>query len=161
MQQAARLATLAACIALASPAVAEDADAIESVDATDPEKLASLIRDLGYRATVEQDDAGDPMISSSAGGSDFHIYFYGCEGGGQCRTLLFQVGYDLESGTTVDVVEDWNENVLFGRAYLDEEADPWVEMPVNLFGGVNRANFEDTFDWWEVVLDDFERHIGL
>ena len=159
MKQAARAATLGACIALASPVVAGDMDAI--VDATEPEKLASLIRDFGYRATVEQDDAGDPMIRSSAGGSDFLIYFYGCDGGEQCRTVLFQAGYDLESGTTGEVIEDWNENVLFGRAYLDEEADPWIEMPVNLFGGVNRENFADTFDWWETVLEGFERHIGL
>ena len=159
MKRAASLAIPGVCIALASPVVAGDADAI--VDATQPEKLASLIRDLGYRAAVEQDDAGDPMIRSSAGGSDFLIYFYGCEGGKQCRTVLFQVGYDLESGTTGDVIEEWNETVLFGRAYLDEEADPWLEMPVNLFGGVNRKNFADTFDWWETVIAGFERHIGL
>lgn len=155
MKVAAPLATLAACIALASPVLAE------SVDATDPEKLASLIRDLGYRATIEQDDVGDPMIRSSAGGIEFLIYFYGCDGGERCRTVLFQVAYDLESGTTADVVENWNENMLFGRAYLDEESDPWLEMPVNLFGGVTSENFVDTFDWWETVLDDFESHIGF
>lgn len=161
MKQAARLATLAACLALTFPVLAESVAATESVDATEPEKLASLIRDLGYRATVEKDNAGDPMISSSAGGVEFNIYFYGCEGGERCRSVLFQVGYDLESGTTVDLIEEWNENVLFGRAYLDDEADPWLEMPVNLFGGVNRDNFADTFDWWETVLGEFESHIGF
>jgi Putative bacterial sensory transduction regulator len=161
MKQAARLATLAACTALASPVLAESTAAAESVDATEPETLASLIRELGYRASVEKDNAGDPMIRSSAGGVDFQIYFFGCEGGERCRSLLFQAGYNLESGTTVDVVEAWNEDVLFGRAYLDDEADPWVEMPVNLFGGVNRENFADTFDWWETVIGDFQRHIGF
>lgn len=155
MKQAARLTTLIACAAFGTPVHAE------SVDATEPDKLASVIRDLGYRASVEQDDAGDPMIRSSAGGIEFGIVFYGCTDGERCRTLLFQVGYDLESGTTAEVVEAWNEGILFGRAYLDEEADPWLEMPVNLFGGVSRENFEDTFDWWETILGDFERHIGF
>lgn len=24
----------------------------------------------------------------------------------------------------------------------------------------SRENFEDTFDWWEASVDDFEDHIG-
>lgn len=155
MKQALQLAALAACIILGSPARADN------VDATDPGKLASIIRDIGYKASVEPDNTGDPMIVSSAGGTDFHIYFFGCTDGAACRSLLFSIGYDLENGTTADVIEDWNETVLFGRAYLDEEADPWLEMPVNLFGGISRENFVDTFDWWETVLDGFATHIGF
>ncbi len=28
-------------------------------------------------------------------------------------------------------------------------------------GGVSRANFEDTYDWWEVIQSGFEEHIGF
>src|SRR5690606_34922028 len=104
---------------------------------------------------------GDPMIRSSAGGTEFAIYFYGCTDNVACKFVLFKVGFDLVNGTTDNVVNQWNANALFGRAYLDDEADPWLEMSVNLDGGVSRANFEDSYDWWEVILDGFEDHIGF
>lgn len=155
MKLSASLGMLAACAAFAPPLSAQ------TVDATDPAKLVAVIQDLGYRASLESDGIGDPMIGSSVGGVEFGIYFYGCTKGESCKSVLFKVGYDREEGTALDVVEAWNERTLFGRAYLDEESDPWVEMSVNLFGGVSRKNFEDTYDWWEVVLDDFEKHIDL
>ena len=142
-------------------AYAASAPAQSLVDASDAEKLGEIIRDLGYRATVSTDGVGDPMISTSVGGTDVTIFFYGCEDNANCRTLLFKVGYDLEDGTTLEVINAWNEMNLFGRAYLDDESDPWIEMAVNLYGGVSRANFEDTFDWWDVVVGQFEDHIGF
>jgi hypothetical protein len=143
MSTAGKLAVSAACMLL-SPLLSAD-----TIDATDPAGLVSIIRDLGYRAALESDEVGDPMIRSSVGGTEFAILFFGCAKGKQCRSLLFKVGYDLDDGTTLDVINDWNATKLFGRAYLDEEADPWLELSVNTYGGVNRLNFEDTYDWWE------------
>ncbi len=150
------LFTAAALLAVVSAAQAE-----QNVDATDADVLASIIRDLGYRASVTLDSVGDPLIESSVGGTDVSIFFYGCEKGRQCKSLLFKVGYDLIEGTTLDVVNDWNETNLFGRAYLDDENDPWIEMSVNMMGGVSRTNFEDTFDWWDLVVGQFEDHIDF
>lgn len=133
----------------------------QPVDATDPERLVGIIRDLGYRARLETDRIGDPMIVSSVGGTDFNIYFFGCTEGARCMSLLFKVGYHLEAGTTLETVNAWNETSLFGRAYRDEDADPWLELAVNLHGGVSLDNFRDTFDWWEVILEEFEDHIGF
>lgn len=144
-------------------AAAPNADAEEVADATDPERLASIIRDLGYRAKLETDGVGDPIIHSSVGGTDFSILFYGCaeDSHDQCQVLLYKVGYDLTDGASLDLVNEWNATRLVGRAYLDEEDDPWLEMAVNMHAGVSRANFEDTFDWWEVSVDWFEAHIDF
>lgn len=133
----------------------------QAVDATDPEVLAEIIRDLGYRATIEEDGVGDPMIKSSVSGTDITIFFYGCTDNAACKSLLFKVGYDLTDGTTLDVINDWNVSALFGRSYMDDEDDPWLEMAVNMDGGVSRRNFEDTFDWWEVAVGQFEEHIDF
>jgi hypothetical protein len=153
-----RLISALACVLIA---LTGPSHAAGLVDAADAGQLAGLIRDLGYRARVETDNVGDPMIVSSVGGTDFSILFYGCENGANCTSLLFKVGFDLTEGATLEAVNAWNEKNLFGRAYLDDEADPWIEMPVNLFGGVSRENFEDSFDWWDVVVGRFEDHLGL
>lgn len=155
MKSLAKLAASALCFFLAP------AWAAETVDATDPAKLVSIIQALGYRATLESDGAGDPLIRSSVGGTEFFIYFYRCIDNKDCKVLLFRAGYDLHEGTTTEVVENWNETQLFGTAYLDEESDPWLEMSVNMDGGVTRRNFEDTYDWWEVIVEEFEEHIGF
>jgi len=151
-----RLAAIIAPLFLCTAAGAQ-----QLVDATDANVLAEIIKTLGYRAVVEADGVGDPMIRSSVTGTDFTIFFYGCTDNKNCKSVLFKVGYHLTDGTTLEVIDDWNETNLFGRAYLDDENDPWLEMPVNLEGDVSRANFEDTFDWWEVAVSKFEEHIFL
>jgi hypothetical protein len=157
-----KVLTLAAASAFVLLAAFE-AGAQELVDATDPEKLVAVIQELGYRALLDVDNIGDPVIKSSVGGTDFSILFFGCDeqNHDQCKLLLFKVGYDLDEGTTVDNVNEWNESRVVGRAYLDDEMDPWLEMAVNMDGGVSRRNFEDTFDWWEVSIEDFESHIDF
>jgi hypothetical protein len=131
----------------------------QTIDATDPERLVGIFQDLGYRAKLSTDRVGDPLITSSVGGTEFSIYFYGCEDNSACKMLLFKVGYDLNNGTTLDTVNAWNQMTLFGRAHLDDDNDPWLEMAVNLSGGVTRANIEDSFDWWEIIVEQFEDHI--
>lgn len=133
----------------------------EVVSAANPAQLATIIQDLGYKAKQDVDDIGDPIIYSGIGGTDFSIQFYGCDEStnDQCRVLLFRVGYDLPDGTNLKAVNEWNEQALVGRAYLDNEDDPWLEWAVNTFGGVTRQSFEDTYDWWEVALTNFENEI--
>lgn len=156
MNVSSRLSALSAfTVMLAAPLAAQQ------VDATDPGRLAQIIQNLGYKARVETDSIGDPMLASSAGGTDFSIYFYGCSDNVACKSVLFKVGYDLSAGTTLENVNEWNETSLFGRAYLDDDMDPWLEMAVNLDGGVSQANFEDTYDWWEVIIQQFEEHIDF
>lgn len=155
MRIATKLGAMAACAFLAPGLHAE------TLDATDPARLVSVIRELGYQAVLETDSVGDPLIKSSVGGTDFAIYFYGCTAGQSCKSLLFKVGYDLADGITLGTIEDWNEATLFGRAYLDDEADPWLEMAVNMDGGISRYNFEDNYDWWDVIVDGFEDQIDF
>ena len=151
-----RKLVLAALLAASPYAFAQ-----EIVDATNPGKLADIIRDLGYRAVLSTDSVGDPKIETSVNGTDATILFFGCEDNANCKILLFKIGYDLADGTELEVINTWNQEKLYGRAYLDDEKDPWIEMPVNLSGGVTRENFEDTFDWWDKVVGEFEQHIDF
>lgn len=157
--QAPALALAAAVAAFTSQPAAGG----ELLDAADPRKLVTMIRDLGYRAQLEKDEVGDPLIRSSVGGTRFAIIFYGCdqERHDGCDFVLYKVGYDLNDGIDLDLVNQWNATQLVGRAYRDDVDDPWLEMPWNLDGGVSRRNFESTFEWWELSVGQFEDHIGF
>lgn len=159
MRALAHISTAAIVMVLAQTSIAEELE--ELIDATDPERLVSVIQDLGYRAKLSVDDAGDPLILSSVGGTEFSLQFFGCSENkhDQCKLLMFRVGYDLEEGTNLETINSWNEMILVGRGYLDDESDPWFEWAVNMYGGVTRQNFTDSFDWWESSVRDFEEHI--
>ena len=155
----ARISAATVVLALAQSSIAEELE--ELVDATNPEGMISIIQDLGYRAKLDVDNTGDPIIHSSVGGTEFSLQFFGCteDNNDQCKMLLYKVGYDLDEGSDLKAVNSWNEMTLVARAYLDDESDPWLEWAINMYGGVSRQNFEDTFNWWEIALANFEDHL--
>jgi hypothetical protein len=143
-------------------ATAKSDSGVQIIDGTDPARLVNIIQDLGYRATLEEDAQGDPMIRSSVGGTQFALVFYGCsEQHDGCQILLFKAGYELNDKVGMDVINQWNATRLFGRAYLDDVSDPWLELVLNMQGGVTRAQFEKTFEWWETSVGEFEDEIGV
>ena len=137
------------------------AEAQTIVSAEDPEQLAAIVRELGFQAKLEKDDVGDPVIRSSSGGVDFRIYFYDCKSNKRCKSLHFSVGYDLEAGTTLDAVQQWNADKRFASAYLDSESDPFLQMDINTEGGITQKNFERSVELWQSLKGEFEDFIGF
>ncbi|MBT6272781.1 MAG: hypothetical protein HOI95_01450 [Chromatiales bacterium] len=39
------------------------------------------------------------------------------------------------------------------------QSDPFLEMNINMDGGLTVENFLDTLDWWRIVVRDFKQHI--
>jgi type 1 fimbria pilin len=141
--------------ACAAPAAAQ------MVKAQDPGSIVTALKDAGYEATLGTDGAGDPIITSKHEGSAFKILFYNCTNNTNCATVQFHSGYEIQSGIALDKINAWNRTQRFGRAYLDGEGDPIVEMDLDLDdGGVSKALFADNFQFWISVLNQFEKHIG-
>lgn len=121
--------------------------------------IASLQRN-GFATQLTTDSTGDPMIESTDQDKPFSVQFYGCTDGENCTFIQFIKGWDLGDGITLAKVEEWNSSKVWGKAYRDDEKDPWLTMPVNLYEGVSIKNFDDTVDWWKVIVGQFEEHIG-
>mgnify|MGYP005998535175 CR=1 FL=1 len=133
---------------LCTPAFAE-------VDGSSPQYIAKLISDEGYRAQLENDSDGDPRIRSAAEGVKFSIRFYGCKSPRGCTSIQFSAGFDMKDGMTLKRANEWNRGKRFGKVYLDEENDPYIQMDVNTDFGVTDKNFLDTFDYWQLLLKSF------
>lgn len=131
----------------------------QSIDASNPFDLMQLIRAEGYKAELSQDSDGDPMLKGRISDTNWSMFFFGCEENRNCDIVKFSAGYDLQNGVSAAKVNEWNRSKLFGQAFVDEEGDPFIEMTVNLDGGVSEENFADTFDWWRIVVEGFEEHI--
>lgn len=126
----------------------------------DPEAIMSAMQDYGFVATLETDSDGDPKIVSRVSQTKFRVYFFGCKDNVDCASVHFRAGYDLDEPTNALKVNEWNRENRFAKTYIDDEGDPFLEYDVNLdFDGVGEKNFEDSLDWWRLVVEDFEEHI--
>lgn len=146
------LAFAIAGLGMAQPALAQNITA-------DPDSIASVIRDKGFQVQVSTDDDGDPMIRADGKGYKFTVFFYGCTASHDCTTLGLYSGW---TGSSADVnkVNEWNRENRFGRAYIDKEGDPVIEMDIDLDdGGMSRPLFEDHIEFWMSLMSHFAKHI--
>ncbi|HYW15664.1 MAG TPA: YbjN domain-containing protein [Allosphingosinicella sp.] len=133
----------------------------QMVKAQDPGTVVKALQEAGYSAKLGKDKLGDPMITSGASGTPFQIYFYNCTDNRNCATVQFNSGYDLKEPVSLERINEWNRNQRFGRAFLDKENDPILQMDLDLDdGGISRLLFVDNIEFWTSVLGRFEQHIG-
>jgi hypothetical protein len=151
-------------VAPAAPATATAAAKPPAEGNVRPQDPASLVRALqaaGYQAKLGADKVGDPMITSGYSGTTFQIFFYNCTDHKNCATVTFHSGYDFNTPLPLETINEWNRSQRFGRAYLDKENDPILEMDLDLDdGGVAPLLFIDNMEFWTSVLGRFEKHIG-
>ncbi|HEX8624018.1 MAG TPA: YbjN domain-containing protein [Allosphingosinicella sp.] len=133
----------------------------QMVRGQDPQTLVRALQKEGFSAKLGVDKVGDPMITSGVSGTTFQIFFYNCTDHKACATISFHAGYDLKTNIGLEKINEWNRGKRFGRAYLDKENDPILEMDVDLDdGGLSQALFIDNLQFWTSILSEFEKHIG-
>jgi hypothetical protein len=133
----------------------------QKVDASDPAQIATILQDLGFRAKLEATPDNTPRIESSSGGKFFYIYFIGCKDGANCKAVNFSTYWILDKKIPIETVNAWNLEKFVGKAFLDKDGDVFLQFFVNLDrGGVERTNFEDTMEWWQLALGQFSKHIA-
>jgi hypothetical protein len=146
-------ALLAALLAMALPAPAQEALSEQALLSADrPDRIATYMRQLGYRAELVRDETGDPMIETGMAGLPAVVWFYECTDGRDCLAVQFQIGILTERKWTLDDVNRFNAETRFAKLYLDPAGDPILlhdlAMPAP---GVAASAFRDS-------LGTFERH---
>jgi hypothetical protein len=136
------------------------ASAQSLIDATDPDALLNFFDDLGYDVELGVDDYGDPMITGSASNSEFTLFFYGCQNNEDCTILQFSHAWDLVDDVSLEKVNEWNVDKLWGQAYVLEEGEVALSFVFNVEDGVTEDNLESTIDIWDQTLVEFEEFIG-
>ncbi|CTQ49872.1 YbjN domain-containing protein [Jannaschia donghaensis] len=130
------------------------------VAASDPEGVMRAMQQEGYLATMGTDDLGDPKISSKVSESNFSVFFYGCNNATDCTSIQFSSGYDLDIPMNAKRINDWNRENRFGRAFVDDEGDPFIRMDIVLAeAGNSTGSFSYNLDFWRLLIEDFEDFI--
>lgn len=127
----------------------------------DANQIADLMAEFGLKTERSLADDGTPLLESEIDGYTFQVHFYGCNSDHICDAIQFSSGFAEDHAVEYELMDRWNREYRFGRAYLDSEDDPWIEMDINLEGdGVSATNFKESLAYWQSILGTFTTHIG-
>lgn len=128
------------------------------VTGTDTAEILNAARGYGA-ATLTTQSNGDPQITGKIEGITYQVYFRNCTDNANCEDLNFYLGF-LDLKPTLAVINDWNLNKRFSRAYIDQDQDACVEMDLDLMQGVTTDYLDSQFGLWAMVLNQFAEHVG-
>ncbi len=134
----------------------------QNVRAAEPASLAEAIKELGYRAALEKDDSGDPLIRSAADGGEFIVYFYGCEKGKDCEWVDFHKIYALKKENYVkfqSLSEEWNKNLNFATVYISDDTIGISYKLLLKSDGMSKDLFKANFATWILSYSDFRKKL--
>jgi hypothetical protein len=128
-------------------------------DKSDLDRVVRLLQDVGYRAAPDT-AASTPTVHSKFNGVNSRIQLANCGTDGKaCTLMLFHAGFDTPDGVDMKIINDWNADKFFGRAYLDNEKDPHIDLASSLVG-VTDENIKDIIERWDLVIAEFSKAIG-
>ncbi|HEY7799827.1 MAG TPA: YbjN domain-containing protein [Hyphomonadaceae bacterium] len=160
-----RVVGISALMALVFSVVINWPAAAQLMDPATPEQIAEQLRAGGFEAEVHPptNSSGPGITSRAAEGVNFDISFDACnDEGKRCQVMVFSAGFAFEDPDKRPSKADlnrWNLNE-FGKAVANANGDPWLDLEVNLVGGITRTNLIDTMKWWNGLVGDFAAHIG-
>jgi hypothetical protein len=134
------------------------AEAQTIVDGSNPDEIVNIARGYGS-ANLETQNSGDPKLTGRIDGVTYQVFFMNCTDNTNCEDLNFYAGF-LDNKQTLDVINAWNRDKRFGKAYLDSDLDAVIEFDVNLEHGVTRENLDAAFGLWALILDQYTTYIG-
>lgn len=110
-------------------------------------------------AELETSSGNRPMISGRIEGIKYALFLYDCDDATRvCQSAQFVAGFS-DANADLARINAWNAERRFGKAWLDDEEDPVLELNVTLVGGMTRAHLDDVFDWWRVVGSSYREYI--
>jgi len=123
------------------------------------QEVAAIMKSEDFPVEIGSDKDGDPLIRSSTKDVKFGVFFYGCNGKPRCDSIQFSAGFSVK-GMTPAKIAQWNRTKRFGRAWADDEADPWVEMDMDLEHGATTEAVANDLDRWIGVITEFQKYIN-
>lgn len=125
-----------------------------------PTDAIAMARSFGTANFGEPDQDGRPYITAESNeGLFYNILMYGCNNVQVCDALQFFATFEPDQISNLDLVNVWNNDRLYGTAYVGNDGTIFLSYTVNLDFGVTRDNMYDTFDIWTIALDDFADHV--
>lgn len=112
------------------------------------EQLIGLLKDKGMDGTANE--RGNVVVQNNGSKIVFFV-------SGQTMQAYFGL---TGTSANVNVVNEWNKTKRFGRAYIDADGDPCVELDYDLEGGVSDDSIKVWFDTVSAIVRSFRTHVS-
>lgn len=133
---------------------------------------------LGYAATTDADESGDPRVNTAVDGHKWQIYFYDCDKTGDlegrlCQSFQFFADNSMPAPVLVQTINRWNKEFRYAKAYIQQANEAGcatpkrscaarIETDVQMMGtGADPAKtFRAYFAIFKRRADGFRKYIG-
>ena len=150
-----------AAIAAGALALLASSATAQNVTASNPQSLMDYYFGEGIPARLGRDSVDDPMITVRHSGSEYTIFFYDCTGGADCGSIQFYSGYNTGTSVDVQLVNQWNTDHRYSRAYVTGDGTTKLEYDVYMGSdGMSAVDFASTVALWAIEFEGFEQTIG-
>ena len=111
----------------------------------------------------EKDD--DPwLIVTTKDERVFNVFLHQCASKSPglsvaCTQMRFKLFWDNEKGITLEAVNKFNLDYVFGRGFITDDKKLGVDYAMNLKGGATRKLVEENVQYFLRVDDDFETEV--
>ena len=136
------LAAVAFAVVLTAPASAQIRERITAT------QLITLLKEKGLDGTANE--KGNVIVQMTGSKVVFFI---------QGQTMQAYFGLS-GTGATLTKVNEWNKTKRFGRAYIDSDGDPCIELDYDLEGGVSDDSIKVWFDTVKLIVKSFRTHVS-
>ncbi|WP_083095936.1 YbjN domain-containing protein [Pseudophaeobacter leonis] len=153
---------LAKLIAAAILAVSPVASQAETLTARTSSSIEGFFLNEGAEVEVLEDNVGDPQLEVDYYGTEFTVFYYGCDNGADCDSIQFYSGYAMGGSVRLKTLNEYNAEKRWVRAYVAEDGAVKLEMDVFLGkDGVSADDFATMVSLWSRHMADFEGVIGF
>ena len=150
-------------IALGTALLLPSAHAFETrkssvIDKVTARDVSAMLQMKGHEIEQKVDDMGDPLLNVKAPDLNYQVIFYNCTSN-VCDTVQFRAMWPKDTKFTTDVLNDFNRTNRLGRAYLDSDRDPTIELMIEMRGGVTPEQLSFQHDRFLQAGSNFRAHL--
>lgn len=143
-----------------SPPDDDDDDGLpDFVGATDPQSVMDVLTIAGVNPVLGKNNVGRTRITFTFMGAETSIFYYDCHDGmGDCDSIRFVHGLDFPDGVSLAAVNRWNDTEPWGRAFVDDNDDPWLDMSLWMGSSMPYSIFNSVMRNWTEAATKFRLH---
>ena len=149
----------------APPAEAAPRSVAGLLDGIDPAAVTGVLDLLGHEYRVGYDNYGAPLIGilpdDAIGTREMYVLFNACDADNVCEDITL-VSWDLERGPIhLDMINRWNRDNRFLRAFIDPDYGPVLQMDINSGGGLGPDSLTRQISVYFTALDRFAATLDI
>ncbi len=132
----------------------------------DPREIAALFEQEGYAVNVTRDFADEPFLEISGTperpleGRRMEVEFYNCRSDSECEDMLLRSAHDPKQWVTLEMLNAWNLDSRWAKAFKTEDGETMLEMDVNAYGGLGIDNLDALLLTFLDLAQEFAESIG-